>query len=400
MTSRERVRAALDHREPDRVPVCIGGTGNKLTESRVELLKQHFGITGNTEPVLVGPQLMRLDNRVLDALQTDVRYVYMRPPTGFRTVAAPGGGWRCDWGLIYREHPESKMYEYANHPLADATVADLEHFDWPDPHDPARWAGLREEARQLFEQTDCALVAYRPKYNGLFELCQALRGVQQMLEDMVLNPEFAVSLFWKVGEVMKGFYREQLDAVGEFVEWVEVGDDLGGQSGPLISPKMYRALLKPVHADLIQFIKNHPSGVRVMYHTCGSIMPFIPDIIDNGVDILHPIQVAAKGMDPAQIKAEFGDRLCFLGGVDAQHTLRVGAPDEVAAEVRQRIHELGRGGGYILAPSHNMGDDIPLQNILAFFDAARKYGDYPLGPASLTPRAKTFQQAAVAMRGK
>jgi uroporphyrinogen decarboxylase len=378
MTSRERVRAVLGHREPDRVPVCIGGTGNKLTESRIDLLKQHFGICGETEPVLVGPQLMRLDNRVLDALGTDVRYVYMRPPTGFRTREAPGGGWYSDWGLIYREHPESHMYEYVNHPLTDATAADLDSFEWPDPHDPARWAGLREEARQIYEQSGCAVVAYRPKYNGLFELCQVLRGTEKLLTDMVLNPAFVEALFWKVGAVLKELYRAQLDAVGDFIEWVEVGDDLGSQSGPLISPAMYRSLLKPVHADLIASIKSHPSHVRVMFHSCGAIMRFIPDFIEIGVDILHPIQVAAKGMDPAQIKAEFGDKLCFLGGVDAQFTLRTGTPEQIAAEVRQRIQEMARGGGYVLAPSHNMGDDVPLENILAFFEAAKTHGSYPL----------------------
>jgi uroporphyrinogen decarboxylase len=378
MTPRERVRAALNHQEPDHIPVCVGGSGNKVTESRMDLLRQHFGIEGEVDPVLVGPQLMRLDNRVLDALGTDVRFVYMRPPTGFRTREAPGGGWYYDWGLIYKEHPESRMYEYTNHPLAEAVIADLDSFDWPDPHDPARWEGLREEARRLYEETDYALVAYRPKYNGLFELCQVLRGTQKMLMDLILNPDFAEALFWKVGEVLKGFYLAQLDAVGDYVEWVEVGDDLGAQGGPLISPDTYRALLKPVHADLIRTIKSHPSGVRVMYHSCGSIRRFLADFVEIGVDILNPIQTAARGMNPAEIKAEVGDRLCFLGGVDAQHTLRIGTPGEVSAEVRQRIQEMGHGGGYILAPSHNMGDDAPLENILAFFDAARRFGDYPL----------------------
>jgi uroporphyrinogen decarboxylase len=270
------------------------------------------------------------------------------------------------------------MYEYVNHPLADATIQDLDGFEWPDPHDPARWAGLREEAQQLYEHTDYALVAYRPKYNGLFELCQVLRGTESLLTDMVLNPAFVEALFWKVGEVLKGFYLAQLDAVGDFVEWVEVGDDLGSQSGPLISPSMYRTLLKPVHADLIGAIKRRSPGVKVMYHTCGSIVRFIPDIIDIGADILHPIQVAARDMDPARIKAEFGDRLCFLGGVDSQHTMPEGTPEEVRAEVRRRIEEMGPGGGYILAPSHNIGDDVPLDNILAFMDAARAYGVYPL----------------------
>ena len=378
ITPRERVRAVLNHQEPDRVPISIGGTGGKLTESRMDLLKKHYGITGQVDPVLVGPQMMRLDNRVLDALGTDIRYVNMRPPAGFRMTEAPGGGWYYDWGLIYKEHPVSHMYDYVNHPLADATIQDLDSFDWPDAFDPLRWEGLREEARQLYEGTGYALVAYRPTYNGLFELCQILRGTEQLLIDMALNPDFPEALFWKVGEVFKDFYKAQLDAVGDFIEWVELGDDLGGQGGPLISPKMYRSLLKPVHADVIRSIKSHPSNPKVMYHSCGSIKVFIPDFIENGVDILNPLQVAAKGIIPADIKAEFGKDLCFLGGVDSQHLMPTGTPQQVAAQVKQRIQELAPGGGYVLAPSHNIGDDIPLENILAFFDAAQSSGGYPI----------------------
>ena len=216
-TSRERVRSVLNHQEPDRIPISIGGTGGKITESRMDLLKKHFGISGNVEPVLVGPQMMRLDNRVLDALGTDIRYVNMRPPTGFRLSEAPGGGWLYDWGLIYKEHPISKMYDYVNHPLADATISDLDNFEWPDPFDSTRWKGLREEAQQLYEQTDHALVAYRPTYNGLFELCQVIRGTEQMLMDLVLNPDFAEALFWRVGEVFKGFYQAQLSHSDKFL---------------------------------------------------------------------------------------------------------------------------------------------------------------------------------------
>ncbi len=377
MTSRERVRTALNHREPDRVPVCIGGTAAKMTESRFDRLAAHFGIRGQVAPVLVGPQLMRQDPRVLAALGSDVRYVHLRPPAGFRTRPAPGRGWSDEWGLTYWEHPETRVYELSGQPLAEATASDLDSFEWPDPRDPARVAGLRAEAAKRFTETDCALVAYRPVMLGVFEIAQQLRGMVNLLEDMALRPEFAEALFWKVQQVVKDFYFVQLEAVGEFVEWVEVLDDLGSQRGPLISPAMYRSLLKPVHADLIRSIKRHTPGMRVMYHSCGGVRAFIPDFIDNGVDILNPIQVAASGMDPAALKAEFGDRLCFLGGVDSQHTMQT-TPEAVRAEVKRRLREMGPGGGYILAPSHNIGDDVPMENILAFFEAGRQHGRYPL----------------------
>ena len=377
MTPRERIRTALAHRAPDRVPICIGGTAAKMTESRFDALAAHFGITGQVAPVLVGPQLMRQDPRVLAALGSDVRYVHLRPPAGFRARPAPGRGWHYEWGLTYWEHPETRVYELTGQPLAEATLADLDSFPWPNPADPARVAGLRAEAAKLFAETDCALVAYRPVMLGIFEISQQLRGMVNLLEDMALRPEFAEALFWKVQQVVKAFYLVQLDAVGEFVEWVEVLDDLGSQRGPLISPAMYRALLKPLHADLIRSIKRHTPAMRVMYHSCGAIQAFIPDFIDNGVDILNPIQVAAAGMDPAALKAEFGDRICFLGGVDSQHVMQT-TPAAVRAEVKQRLREMGPGGGYILAPSHNIGDDVPVGNILAFFEAGREFGAYPV----------------------
>ena len=250
---------------------------------------------------------------MLDALGTDVRYVNMRPPTGFSERVAPDGGWYYDWGLIYREHGDGKMYEYTNRPLAEATVDSLADFPLPDAGDPARWAGLREEAEQLYRETDYALAAYRPKYNGLFELCQVLRGTEQLLTDMVLQPEFAEALFWKSGRRVKALYLAQLDAVGDFVEWVEMGDDLGTQAGPLISPATYRSLLKPVHADLIRAIKAHSPNVRVMYHTCGAIRRFLPDLIEIGVDILNPIQVAGQGHGPGGDQGRGRRPLVLLG---------------------------------------------------------------------------------------
>ena len=152
MTPRERIRATLAHREPDRVPICLGGTGGKMTESRFDALAAHFGIAGTVDPVLVGPQLMRQDPRVLDALGSDVRYVHLRPPTGFRTRPAPERGWHHEWGLTYWEHPESKMYELTGQPLAAASLSDLDSFEWPNPHDPARVAGLRAEAAKLYRK--------------------------------------------------------------------------------------------------------------------------------------------------------------------------------------------------------------------------------------------------------
>lgn len=383
MLPRERVIAALNHHEPDRVPTSLGGSAHKLADSRCELLKQHFGLQGQSPRRLTGAYLSYVDNRVLDALGTDVRYVHLRPPAGYMQNREADGTWVDEWGLRHRVI-QGGYYELGGTPLASAEAADLAAYPWPDPHEPARIAGLREEVLDLYHNTDYAIGAYRPTLSGIFEMSHYLRGMEQLLTDTLLNKAFVDALFWKLAEVLGEFYRVYLDVVGPYVQIVELADDLGTQTGPMISPRTYRELLREKHAYLARIIKEKAPQAKFMLHSCGSVKAFIPDFIEAGFDILNPVQPLAKGMEPAQLKAEFGDAISFLGGVDVQQTMR-GPVEGVRAEVRQRIEELGAGGGYVLAPSHNFGDDVPPENILAFFEAAKEYGQYPIGCTAGAP---------------
>ncbi len=377
MNPRERVIASLSHQEPDRIPTSLGGSAHKLADSRYVLLKERFGLSGESPQRLTGAYLSHVDNRVLDALGVDVRYVHLRPYSGYRAEVCSDGTWTDEWGLKHRVL-EGGYYELGGTPLADATIADLERYPWPDPHDPARVEGLKEEVLDLYHHTDYAIGAYRPTISGIFEMSHYLTGMEKLLVDTVINKPFVDALFWKLAEVLGEFYRVYLGIVGPYVQIVELADDLGTQIGPMISPKAYRELLRDKHAYLAQIVKENAPGARFLLHSCGSVKAFIPDFIEAGFDILNPVQPLAQGMDPTVLKAEYGNEICFLGGVDVQQTMR-GPVEGVRAEVRQRIEELGRGGGYILAPSHNFGDDVPMENILAFFEAAREYGTYPIG---------------------
>ncbi len=372
MLPRDRVCAALEHREPDRVPLSLGGTAHKLSDSRHDLLKEHFGITGDSPQRLTGAYLSYADNRLLDALGTDIRQVHLRPPQGYRENMRPDGSWVDEWGLTHRVLP-SGFYELGGTPLAEAGRDDLDRYPWPDPCDPARLIGLREEVETLAHESPYAIAAYRPTISGIFEMAQQLRGMERLLTDLVLDRGFVDGLFAKLAEVQAEFYRAYLGVVGPYVQIVELADDLGSQSGPLIAPRLYRALLQDKHAYLVRTIKRIAPQAKVMLHSCGSVRAFIPDFIAAGIDILNPVQPRAKGMDPALLKAEFGREIAFLGGVDVQQTMR-GPVEGVRDEVRRRIEELGPDGGFILAPSHNFGDDVPLENILAFFEAAHQYG--------------------------
>lgn len=375
MTPRERVLTALEHGEPDRVPISLGGSAHKLTDSRYFQLKEYFGIEGQVDAVLTGLFLSYSDNRLLDALGTDVRHVHLKPPRRFTPQIAPDGSFTDEWGLTRHHH--DGYIEITGTPLAEATVDDLETYPWPDPYDPGRTAGLREEARDLYENSDCAVVAYRPVPGGIFEIACWLRGTEQLLVDLLLDPDLADALFQALLKVQLGFYEAQLQAVADYVHIFEIIDDLGTQQGSFMSPDLYRKLLKPKHAHLVDFIKQRAPQAQVMIHSCGSVYRLIGDFIDIGVDILNPVQPAAQEMDTRRLKDEFGDNITFLGGVDVQGAMR-GSVQEVEREVKRRIADLAPGGGYILAPSHNLGDDVPLENILAFFQTGQEYGRYPL----------------------
>jgi uroporphyrinogen decarboxylase len=368
MTSRERVVAALNHEHPDRVPVSLGGTAHKLSNSRTLALREHFGLEGEPPLVLTGPGFSYYDTEVLDRLGTDIRHVFLRPPDGFRTERAPDGGWLDEWGLSYKQ--ADMMWELGGTPFADFTAEDLRCFQGPDPSRPELVAGLADEARHLAEGTDYAVAAYRPLYSGIFELAQMLRGTEKLLIELLTETELVEALFERLTDVQISFYDVLLDAVGEYLQIVEYADDLGTQSAPLISPKTYRALIKPCHVRIIDSIRAKAPHVKIMLHSCGSVRKFIPDFIEAGFDMLNPIQTAAGGMEPAELKAEFGNGLVFLGGVDVQQKMR-GSAETVREEVRSLIQAMGKGGGYVLAPSHNFGDDVPLKNILAFFEVDR-----------------------------
>jgi uroporphyrinogen decarboxylase len=243
-------------------------------------------------------------------------------------------------------------------------------------------AGLAERARQLYEQTDYALVAHLP--GGIFETALYLRGFAAFLADLKRNRRFAEKLLNKVFEVICGEYEVMLNAVGPYVHMVETADDLGIQTGPMISPRLYRELVKPLHRQLFAAIKARTSA-KIFMHSCGGVRPFIEDLIEIGLDVLNPIQPHAAGMEAGALKRDFGDRLSFHGGIDEQYTLPRGTPQEVAAEARRVLEIMSPGSGYILAPAHNFQPDTPPENIVAMYRAAAGLSHSP--PSSGLPHS-------------
>ncbi len=367
MTPRQRVLAAIEHREPDRVPIDVGGSSfSTVIGAAYERLKTLLGIESETRYMKRKSRSAILDERVSQRLYADTRPLLVGGPDGWQDVYFDDGSFRNEFGVIWHKAGDGHYAPMGN-PLREATLTDLDQFPWPAPRNPGRTRGLREQARQLYEETDYAVVLSLPV--GFVHLSQYLRGYEQWLMDIVLNPEFLDMLMDQVLDWWLALADAVLDEVGPYVDVVAFGDDVAFHDRPMLDLGRYRKLFKPRHRRMVDLIKNK-SQAKVLYHCCGAVKSLVDEFIDIGVDALNPVQVSSAGMDTAELKAEFGDRICFWGAIDTQQVLPFGSPEDVHAEVHRRIGDLAPGGGFVLAPVHNIQEDVPPENILAMVDAA------------------------------
>lgn len=371
MTSRQRVLAALNHQQPDRVPIDIGGSSaSTLIGEAYERLKTHLGIAEETQYMKRKSRSVVLAEAIAERLHSDTRPLNPGNPDGRQDLCFPDGSFQDEWGVTWSK-PEGGHYNPTGNPLRDATLADLSRLHWPDPLNPGRTRGLREQARRLHEGTDYAVILSLPV--GFVHQSQYLRGYENFLIDLLLNPEFIEALMDRTLDYWLKLTGAILEEVGPCVDVVMFGDDVAFHDRPMVDLKRYRKMIKPRHAQMVELIKRK-SKAQVLYHCCGAVKSLIPDFIEIGVDALNPVQVSSVGMDTAELKARFGDKICFWGGIDTSRVLPTGSPDDVRAEVQRRITDLAPGGGYVLAAVHNIQEDVSPENILAMADAAYELG--------------------------
>ncbi len=366
MTPRERVLAAVEHREPDRVPIDIGGSSmTTIIGEAYEPLKTCLGVTERTRYMKERSRTTLLAEEVAVRLKSDTRPLLLSSPDGWQDIYFPDGSTQDEWGVIWTK-AEGGHYNPTRGPLKDASIEDLRHFPWPDPLNPGRIRGLRERARQLHEETDYAVILDLPV--GFVHESQYLRGYENFLVDLLLNPEFVGALMDRAMDFWLRLTEAALREVGPHVDLVIFGDDVAFNDRPMVDLERYRRMIKPRHKQMIDLVKR-VSSAEVIYHCCGAIQALLPDFIEMGVDAINPVQVSSVGMDTAELKANFGDRICFWGAIDTNRVLPTGTPDQVQAEVRRRIRDLSSGGGYVLSSVHNIQGDVPPENILAMVDA-------------------------------
>ncbi len=381
LTPRERVLAVLDHEIPDRVPIVIGAdltTG--IQEAAYRRLTAHLGLAEEVQPLYDWPELgaPRPSEAVLERLHSDVRGIQDRFPA--ETYARnrsrpPGSPYVDDWGVGQPEI-EPGVYFPAIHPLKDTSrLEDLETYRWPDMDDPTRFAHLRAEAARLAAENRFAVVG-APWLISPLERAFQLQGMQTFLLNLVDAPDFAAALLRQITDLCKTHLAHFLGEVGEFLDLIILADDLGTQNSLLISPRIYRSLLKPLHAELFALVRQR-SRARIFFHSDGDVFPLLDDLVEIGVQVLNPIQTTAGRMaNLEELKRRYGGRLIFCGAVDTQRVLPFGTPDDVRAEVKRVVEILGSGGGYLLASVHTIPNETPPENILAMADAAVEFGGY------------------------
>jgi len=383
LTPRERVLAVLNHEEPDRVPIVIGvSNATSMRMKPYRALKRLLGINAPDRYLYDWPELgtVEVDEETLQRLHVDVRGVWDRHPDWVyekNRNRPPGAPFFDAWGIGQVEITHGTWFPHI-HPLAEAeSVEDIERYPWPDPNDPTRLRDVRERAEALARDGQYAIMA-TPWLLFPFERAIVMRDMERFFIDLVQNPDFAQALLRKTLEVCKGMMGTFLDALGDNVDIIKIGDDLGTQTSLLISPRMYRRYIKPIHAEYVQFIREH-TRAKILFHTDGDVFPLLDDLVEIGIDILNPIQTSAGRMsDLKELKKRYGRNLVFCGGIDTHRVLPYGTPDEVRQEVRRVIEALAPGGGYMLAAVHTIMDDVPAENILAMVEAALEYGRYPI----------------------
>lgn len=382
MTSRERVLRALNHQAPDRVPIDLGGFQTGIHKKAYADLLCYLGI--GEEIVTLDPvqQLAKPSEEILKHFRVDTRYICTRAPDSFKSGieqnTRDGRLWhdlKDEFGVIWSMPDDQQLYmDISHHPLADAAIDDIADYPFPEGGDPTRFAGVREQALRMHNETPYAIST---GIGGVvYEYCWYMRGLERWFMDMVDNPEFCEALLEETLQFWMDYYSGFMAEVGDIVDVVMIGDDLAAQHGPLFSPKFYRQIVKPRQKRLVQHIKSLTSA-KIWYHTCGSCVEYIPDLIDNGIDILNPVQLGVKGMDPRVLKDRFGEKLVFWGGgVDSQHVLPFATPEQIRDHVRKNIEIFKSGGGYVFNNIHNIQAGVTAENIVALFDAAYEYGFY------------------------
>jgi len=385
MNSRERVNMALKHKEADRISIDFGGTNQTgITKGAYKDLFYFLNKEINLKDLQImsqSQQLVKIDEKILDMFGVDT--------VSFRANSISNGTldiyednenfyFKDEWGIEWIMPKTRGLYfdVHAN-PLANMSINDIEKYDWPDPNKKDRYLGLKNRAKDLYENTDKAIIALNPIGAGILELSTWLVGFEEFFIWLIADKKKAHYVLNKITDIQLEAWNNYLEQIGSYIDICATLEDIGTQNGPMISQDLFKEMIFPLLKKRIEVIKKR-TAAKVFLHSCGDISKFIPLLIEAGIDILNPIQVSASNMrDTSKLKKEYGKDLVFWGaGCDSQKILPFGSTNDVEIEVKKRIKDLAKGGGFIFAPIHNIQYGVPPKNIITMFKTALKHGSY------------------------
>ena len=382
MNPRERVMLALNHKEPDRIAIDLGGSicSSIHRKSYVEL-KKYLGMeVDEIKMADYVQQLPYLDEDLLERFEVDFRMVQLPAATvPDLEIFEDGDYWAFidRWGSKLHMPKDGGLYfDWVEFPIKETSMAALDRYQWPRPDPPGHIDQLQSQAKNLYENTDYALVGSGVIGGGIFEQPARTMGLENFLVVLLTDPKFADRFMEQVTEIYIESCNTYLDQIGKYLQVFTYWDDVNSQDGWLISPDIYRKMIKPKQRRLVEAIKKK-TDAKLYYHGCGAAFDLIPDLIEIGFDIINPVQVSAAGMETQVLKKTYGEDIVFWGGgIDTQKVLPFGTPADVAEEVKQRIDDLAPQGGFVFAAVHNIQADVPPENIVAAFETALEYGKY------------------------
>ncbi len=375
MSRRSDFAKILAHKQPERLILDLGGCpqSNMDGESMYTVM-EHLGLETPPRERLRYGKTRRLDEKLLNRLDIDTRSVgeiYMPYDSQYKVISEDE--YTDEWGIT-RKFTGGLYWEQVNWPLKGATIEDLDKFQWPNPDsiDRKLIEADAAEAKRLWEQTDYIVCAEHPVY-GVFELGCWMCGFDDFLLRVGIEPEFVTKFFDKVWEYQKRVIEIYYGALGKYIHYTTSGDDFATQSSLFMSVEMFDEFVKPYLKKRIAYTKQF-TDAAFLHHSCGSVFPLVPSLIDAGVEILNPIQPKAAMMSPQGLKDAYGKRIVFHGGIDTQEILPFGTPESVEEVVKETIGIMNKDGGYIFAAAHNIQEDVPAANVVHMYESARKYG--------------------------
>jgi uroporphyrinogen decarboxylase len=383
MNGCERVVAALEHREADRVPFDFGGTlVSGIHHLAYSKLRDYLGLP--KRPLTLFDQVQGLaliEEDMLARLQVDTRGVLTGSASDWVMSMENGDGYeqyKDVWGITWRKPlPHGLYYDMVGHPLKGKTLEEARSYRWPEAKDLNRLRGMKERAQELASTQAFVLMGCCGMTAGLFQQLQWLLGYEHCFDALASDPPLIEYLIGRLAELDIEFWEWAVPFLGDDIAVVMYADDFGMQTGPAISKTMFNRYFKPWYAKIFDTIKRHGPHMRIFFHTCGSSRYVIPDLIEAGIDILNPVQTGAYDMDPVRLKQDFGKDITFWGGgINTQKTLPTGSRHEIKDEVKRTIDVFAPGGGFVFATIHNVQADVPPENFMAVWEALMEFGPH------------------------